>query len=180
MNRQYLILGHPRSGTGYMSKLFQANGYDVLHEAMGRHGTSNWQFAVRANEYPFKFDDYRRQDVKFKTVIQVMREPLAAVNSIAYLEGRSEDFRAQYVPLVGNPFERAIMSYYGWHGIIKAQSPDMVLKLETAHVALNFEPVEIYNHTEHESVSENTLRMIVRDEVWWYYERLKFNYNSLR
>ena len=178
INRKYLIITHPRGGSGYMSKLFQANGFDVQHESMGKDGTSNWQYAVCSDEYPFT-TDYKRQDVNFKTVIQVMREPLAAINTIAYVEGRSEDFRAKYVPLVGNPFERAILSYYGWHGLIKAQNPDKILALENAHEKLGFEAVDIYNHTEHESVSENTLRMIVRDEYWWYYERLQFTYKSL-
>jgi len=178
--KDYLILAHPRSGTGYMSALFKANGFDVGHEVMGSHGTSNWQFAVKAKEYPFDIDGIKRQDVIFDRVYHVIRKPIDAINSIAYTEQRSEEFRALYVPLIGNAFERAVLSYYGWNKIIASQLPDYTIKLETAQKDLHFKNgCAITNTREHESLTDYELRFNLSPEILWYYEKLNEWYNSL-
>ena len=163
-----------------MSELFKVNGFDVGHEVMGSHGTSNWQFAVKAKEYPFDVDGIKRQDVIFERVYHVIRKPIDAINSIAYTEQRSEDFRAQYVPMVGNAFERAVMSYYGWNKIIAAQMPDYTIQLEWAQSMLHFRNGSaIVNQRKHESIADYELRMNLSPEILWYYEKLNEWYNSL-
>jgi hypothetical protein len=180
LERDYLILGHPRSGTGYMAKLFQANGHDVRHEEMGGAGTSNWQFAVKAEKYPFEVDEYRRQDVSFKSVCHVVRHPLHAINSIAFTEWGSDNFRAQYVPLCGNQFERAIMSYYGWNKLIHSQGPDMTFALEDAKRYLGFEvEVDQYNQRDHENISEYDMKRQCNAVIWEYYICMADFYNKL-
>jgi hypothetical protein len=180
MNREFLIIGHPRSGTKYMSDLFIANGFDVQHETIGQHGTSNWQFAVRAEKYPFDVDGIRRQDVEFKTVIHVMRHPLHAINSIAFTEWGSDNFRASFIPLCGNQFERAIMSYYGWNMLIQSQQPDKTIALENAKNSLGFEnDVEPSNKREYESLLEYDIKRQCNAVIWEYYIRIADIYNKL-
>jgi len=176
MIKDYLIIAHPRSGTGYMANLFKLNGFDIGHEVMGEHGTSNWQFAVKSDFYPFDVDGIKRQHVKFNNVIHVMREPLDAICSIALTEGRSELFRAEYVPIIGNDFERAVMSYYGWNMLIKSQQPNVSLKLCDAKKVFSFEhDSPIVNQRQHETLSENELLNYLSDGVkWYYYKTLEF------
>ena len=50
MNKKLLIIGCPRSGTGYACKLLRALGLDIGHEVWGKHGMSCW-WAI--------FDTYR-------------------------------------------------------------------------------------------------------------------------
>lgn len=179
MEKEILILGHPRSGTGYMAKLFQANGYDIGHEVMGKDGTSNWQFAVCADAYPFNTDNIKRDDVEFSRIYHVIRNPLAAINSIVYTESRSEHFRAKFVPLVGNAFERAILSYYGWNMLIQAQKPYATFTLENAADFFFFEDVKKQNTREHKSVTEDELYMLCGPGAWSYYEAISRFYNQL-
>lgn len=180
MKRDYLILGHPRSGTGYMAKLFQANGFDVGHEIIGTHGTSNWQFAVKTNEYPFAFDEFRRQDIEFSNVFHVIRHPLHAINSIAFTESRSEAFRSKYIPLNGNHLERAIISYYGWNRLIQSQMPDKTFTLDNAQQVLGFKnSTDIYNQREHEWLNEYDIKRQCNAVIWEYYITMAHFYNDL-
>jgi hypothetical protein len=48
----FIIVGCCRSGTGYMSALFTACGYDVGHERLGKHGISSWCWAVTDTTTP--------------------------------------------------------------------------------------------------------------------------------
>lgn len=49
--RKFLILGHPRSGTGFMSILLQRYGYRVGHEWMMEDGISSWMLVVEDNKF---------------------------------------------------------------------------------------------------------------------------------
>lgn len=179
MHLQYLILAHPRCGTGYMSELFRANGIDVGHEVIHTHGTSNWQMAVGAEQYPFPGDCYRRQDVSFDTVIHVLRQPLDAVASIAFTERRSEYFRAQYVNLFGNEFEKAILSLSGWNKIIRAQLPTLTIALPHAAAALWLTTdVPPQNTREHDTLTELQLQSLVSNDIFQLYLQEKEIYNK--
>lgn len=181
MTKDYLILAHPRSGTGYMANLFKLNWIDVGHEVMGESGTSNWQFAVKADSYPYDVDGIRRQDVEFKNVIHVVRKPFDAIMSIAFTEGRSEAFRAQYIPIVGNYLERAVLSYYGWNMLIKSQQPDITCKLENAQTVLEFANASpIVNTREHSTLHEEDFLNSISEETKWYYNKLNEWYCSLK
>lgn len=180
IERDFLILAHPRSGTKYMSNLFIANGFDVGHEVMGKDGTSNWQFAVKAEKYPFMFDDIRRQDVVFKNIYHVIRHPLHAINSIAFTEWGSDQFRATYIPLNGNKFERAVLSYYGWNMLINAQQPDKTFALENAKEALGFlHDTPVANQREHDYLEEYDIKRQCNAVVWEYYVAIADIYNKL-
>jgi hypothetical protein len=163
----YLITAHPRSGTKYMSELFNQNGYDVGHEYMGKDGTSNWQMAVMENEYPYRSkDSYTRKDIEFNCLIQVIRNPIDAISSIAFTEQPSEWFRAKYVPIFGNFLERAILSYVGWNKLITSQQPDFILPLEKAAKLLKFEDVERSNERGHYDFTHEQIKQIVSDDIY--------------
>ena len=130
------MLSHPRSGSGYMAKLFQSAGYDVGHEKVGKHGISSWLMAVY-DPPVWTFDHKRRDEYKFKTTIQIIREPIPAISSIALTESASVNFRSRYVLMYGNLIERAVMSYIGWNKLIQSQSPNYVWQLENAHKSLS-------------------------------------------
>jgi len=128
---KYLIIGHPRCGTGFMSKLFKKNGLDVGHEVMGNNGTSDWQYAI-LNEKCFPWTTAPRSAFKFETIIHNIRDPFTAIPSIVYTETPnlgeqswrtvSEQFRRKYVRFPDtNVFENAAHSYLGWNKIIEDQ-----------------------------------------------------------
>lgn len=136
--------------------------------------------AVCAQSYPFAGDKYRRQDVLFQHIYHVIRHPLHAINSIAHVEHGSEAFRSKYVPLMGNAFERAILSYFGWNQIIHAQNPAKTFTLENARMVLNLEQdVAVYNQRPHEWYSEAEIKTKVSAAVWEYYLFIAHQYNTL-
>lgn len=145
---KYLILGHPRSGTGYMAKLFQLNGLDVGHEIMGKNGQSNWQYAI-PNDKCFPWTKGVKSDYNWDIIIHVVRDPFTAISSIAFTETPysnekswkqiSDQFRNKYLNLPNtNRFDRAVVSYIGWNNLIKIQNPDYLINLETAFNDLQF------------------------------------------
>jgi hypothetical protein len=139
--REFLVLGHPRSGTGYLSRLFRAYGFDVGHEKMGRHGISSWMFAACADTVPFSTDGSVRADFCFRNIVHVTRDPLTAIASIRFIEDCSDEsrhYRRQFILICPNasPVEQAVQSWIGWNRLITAQRPSARIRLENAQVEL--------------------------------------------
>jgi len=140
---KYLIIGHPRCGTGFMSKLFKHNGLDVGHEVKGENGTSDWQYAI-INDKCFPWTTGLRKDYKFDIVIHNIRDPFTAIPSIVFTETPnvgeqswrtvSEQFRRKYVRFPDkNIFDNAVHSYLGWNKIIESQNiSNHIVRIEHA------------------------------------------------
>ncbi|NMC62385.1 MAG: hypothetical protein GYA55_04385 [SAR324 cluster bacterium] len=173
-----LITGHPRSGTGYMAKLFSANGYDIGHESLGRNGISAWQFATPINHTIWAVDLHRK-DFEFETVIHVIREPLKCVSSVVCTEQHSESYRARYVNLIGNVFERAVLSVSGWNKLIQSQLPTYTVPLEHAAEIFGFKDVEITNSRNHPFLEEKQLQELISPDIYAVYLEMLTQYQWL-
>ena len=44
--KQFIVVGHPKTGLKYISDLFMHFDYDVKHMAIGTHGTANWMWTL--------------------------------------------------------------------------------------------------------------------------------------
>lgn len=131
--RRFLVLGHPRSGTTFMSELFQRFGYDIGHERMGKDGISSWMFAV---------DDYQvfpdltlnRKDYTFDYIIMNLRHPLDIISSTYYTENvfrKSLAYRKKHINLDGlNKVEVAVKSVLDWYKIIELQRPNLIVCID--------------------------------------------------
>lgn len=137
MKRLVRVLAHPRSGTGYMAALLQANGLDVGHETMGEHGISSWMFAVQTDSVPFTFDNSAPTQYEFEHTLHVIREPVSAISSIYHTEHGSLEWRAKWLCLWGNKMEQAVSSYIGWNKLILGLNP-VTFKLENTDVILGW------------------------------------------
>ena len=125
-----LVLGHPRSGTGYTAACFRQCGWDVGHEKRGEDGIASWMWAVPADVVPW--GDPRGFGPLPETVLHVLREPAACVSSVAYTEHHSEVWRAKWVrvPEDCGPIERAVWSLHGWSQLIEGNHPTHTAQLE--------------------------------------------------
>jgi len=143
--KDFLILGHPRSGTRYMSELFTNLGFPVGHEVYKDRGIASWLFAVESNNYPqFYFTETgepsncehdSRGDFNYQNIIHVVRDPLKVIASTLYTEDVVEpslEFRKRYLTLYGNAHTQATLSYLGWNKLIEAQNPTLTIKIEDA------------------------------------------------
>ena len=182
MNKKILILGHPRGATKFISKLFIANGIDLQHEKMGKDGTVNWQFAVKADYYPYTFDS-KRQDYEFEKIYHIIRKPIDSINTIVRVEKASEFFRKKYVNLYGNDLEKAILSYSAWHKLIHSQLPDITFKPKKAKEIFSF-AVDVPNNiggtgNHSDYINEKELQQLVSKEIFEIYIESKEIFNKL-
>jgi hypothetical protein len=124
--KKFLILGHPRSGTQFMARLFQQFGYDIGHERMRSDGISSWMFAVDGYQM-FKDQTLKKTDYTFDYMIMNIRHPLDIISSTYYSENkfhRSLALRRRHIPLDGlNEIEMAVKSVLEWYKLIELQRP---------------------------------------------------------
>jgi len=119
-HRELLIVGHPRSGTRYMSALCQTLGKNIGSEHnMGSDGISTCLYA--ACENPRWGPDPERYS--FSTTIHLVRDPVKVISSV--LAVVDEEMQAMMARSVGvDPetpkLERVCAVYLRWHEYITA------------------------------------------------------------
>jgi hypothetical protein len=139
----FMIIGHPFSGTGYMAKLFTNFGYPVGHEVIGIYGISCWTFAVE------KFNCLRgvpkigeksiyglcRNDFAYKYLIHCVRNPFDVANSL--YNKRKEPFYSGFIRKhISPPIETSeeidstILSVIRWNKMIADLSPSLTVRVE--------------------------------------------------
>lgn len=156
IRRRLLITGHPRAGTGYMAALAKVMGLDVAHEYMGEDGISSCWMAPPVWRVCFHrgWGHRGRLWYEFDRVVEVVREPLAHLASVAFTENAGGDtpeqredrrtslwWRAAWVPLdlqeTADPIAQAVQSIVGWHAMIRQWLPDAkTIRLEEARYRL--------------------------------------------
>jgi LPS sulfotransferase NodH len=128
IKRKILVVGHPRTGTGYMSKLLSSTGLEIGHEWIGRDGMSCWMFATEDGNYtPGPRGDINglsRKDFEFQHIIHLVKNPYTSMSSIVNVENAarlSYQFRKKYVYINdrGSRLEKAVQSFLGWHEMIE-------------------------------------------------------------
>lgn len=140
--RRFLIVGHPRCGTGFTAVVFRQLGFDIGHEDDGRDGLSSWMFAVEDNAPWAKAPVARnRRALVVDHLVQPVRDPLTAIPSIMRENDRapvSFDYRRRHIlatfgiDLAGfeSRIDAAVASLYFWSRIITEQSPALIFRIE--------------------------------------------------
>lgn len=181
MQIEFLIIGHPRSGTGFAAKVLQAAGRDIGHERLGADGISSWMWATRRPVVPWG-DGVPSDTLTAKHVAYIVRQPLELVNSVAFTERASEDYRRAFLPLMpadANAFERAVLSIVCWREIAAQSWPqaefvaleDFVHWAEKRTGKLIQEPGRV-NTRPHVSVDEAGLLSALRPDIRAHYHAL--------
>ncbi len=133
----FMITGAPRSGTGYMAKLMQALGYDVGHEAIGKHGISSWLWAADSPVVPCGTP---RNHTKADFTIQVVRHPWMVVSSLVSTSLPSpiiEEYFSKFSHFpYGSTLRQAVHVVVNWNKLIRSHGPDLVVKVEEAHIII--------------------------------------------
>ena len=131
-----LVLGHPRSGTGYTAACFRQCGWEVGHEKLERDGISSWMWAVCSRDVPW--GDARGDRRSPPVVLHILREPAACVASVAYTEFGSDEWRAKWIriPEGCGVIERAVWSLHGWSRLIESHRPTHRAQIELVEKAV--------------------------------------------
>ena len=126
-----LGLGHPRTGTGYTSKLLQSWGLDVGHEKMGEDGTVDWTLAAAQKSM---WQDVVFNEWDWQHIIYCVRDPRESITSIAFTENSrgSVDFRTRLERNVANEnkISSAIASIIKWDQLITSLNPSFIYRIE--------------------------------------------------
>ena len=117
-----LITGCPRSGTGYASRIFQAQGLDIGHEHLGTDGVSSWLFAVTDHRYPWHKRGELRQNYNFQVILHQVRDPLKVLASMAVLRRPDWTFIRRHLELPPGSLQRRIAFYLGWTELCDRQA----------------------------------------------------------
>ena len=151
-----LGLGHPRTGTGFTSKILNMWGLDVGHEVIGRDGIVSWLLFTDGPNYLWQNEFSQRPD--YDHLIYNVRNPKTALCSIVYTETphitrsgfktSGDSFKVDSEPVERvdfishrhrrcyfnmhekNPIENAIVSMVGMHGKISELKPDVTYRIE--------------------------------------------------
>ncbi len=132
IKKKFLIIGHPRSGTGYTCKQMQEFGFDIGHEIMKKDGISSW-WLVAEDYQPWLNQSLRRKDFNFEKIIVSIRDPLKMVSSTLYTENGSLFFRKKHLPELkncSNEVERAVNSVIGWYDLVIGLNSDFIFRIE--------------------------------------------------
>ena len=165
-----LGVGHPRTGTGFTSKLLQTWGLEVGHETMGKDGIVAWQLTVKEGPWPFISENYQYD---YQYVIYCVRDPRKSLPSIVYTENTKEtsfNYRKSNIKrvMLGNPVENAIRMLIEWDRLIyKNRKPNLIYRIEYDSKNLydfliqkelrlsEYQPIDVpINSREHKSFEE--------------------------
>ena len=126
---KYKILGvgHPRTGTGYTSKLLESFGLLVGHEKLKRDGLVAWQMTmpldIFGKQLPWVHPNKDYSSIEFETVIYNTRNPKDSIPSIVYTETPSLIHRSKFIDFSDaiNDVELSIISIVEFDKQIKRQ-----------------------------------------------------------
>ncbi|MBI2891285.1 MAG: hypothetical protein HYY13_10940 [Nitrospirae bacterium] len=121
-----LVIGHPRSGTEYVSKVLQGLGLDVRHEEVGRDGIVSWVWAVPNLFAPWAAAAGVRPPLeRFDRIWHVVRHPLHVIASSMTEPEISWFMRACHVPemiAARDKLEAGAWSWLGWNESCERQA----------------------------------------------------------
>jgi hypothetical protein len=143
LEKDYGIIGSPCCGGQYVSAYLRQHGFDIRHEALGKHGICAWQLAVSDSSYPCIDDAAAESDefLYFHHWLLYTRRPLDAIASLV-IENRkvpaSYDFRRRHIlarygvdlDAVTDGIERAVLAYCYWHLLALERKPEAILHVE--------------------------------------------------
>lgn len=159
--KKILVIGHPRTGTGYTAKLLQSWGLDVQHEKMGEDGTSAWPLAATEEENPI-FLDFNFKQYDWEIIIYCVRDPKNSLPSIAFTENTrksSIQYRQKWGLFNANQKSQTIVSInsiLAWDTLINKMKPDHVFRVEDGEKKLfNFLKNKGIALKEGEEISKN-------------------------
>lgn len=129
-----LGLGHPRTGTGYTSKIMKSWGLRVGHEYMDKHGIVAWQFATEAHPPIIamnKFPTLCKYDWEFDTIVYNVRNPYNSLLSIV-AETYTLNWRGKWgnFEITENVLLNAIKSLLSWDNMIMSKNPTIIYRIE--------------------------------------------------
>lgn len=117
-----IVVGCPRSGTFFISRLFAEHGFDVGHETWGRDGTSCWQLAAD-DDFWRRFDQCPSELRTAHPAVHQVRNPLDVIGSLFTIAESSFDQLSKAMPSAPtNTLHRAMMAWLYWNRLAQRRA----------------------------------------------------------
>lgn len=165
-----LGLGHPRTGTRFISAKCLSLGLDVGHEALGKDGIVSWLLVKQKGPYPFMPSNVEKRP-KYKHLVYNVRNPIHTIPSVVYTENThpiSLNFRKKLFQHSDNHLENTIDSILYFDDIISNMKPNITFKVEEIEKLEDFLHKNYTCHKKENIVHFNC----VADAAWNYTEDL--------
>lgn len=140
----FLILGHPRCGSRYVTEVFRRLGWAVGHENLGPNGICSWILATDDLTPPFE-GSYVSERC-YRATLAYVRNPIHAIPSImlenagiagghgtqSFAFRRFHIFRHLGIDIAArqDPVERAVESYLCWMKMVNMRKPMLYMRVE--------------------------------------------------
>lgn len=172
----FIILGHPRCGTGFTASILQQYSLDIGHEKLGKDGISAWFLACK-NDLPSfatyslnstreQIDQIDQNDQSKHQIIHCLRDPLYAIPSIYYTETplsrnssscwyscmkESHEFRMRHLGISNDAplCDTVVKSFLGWNQLIEDDGVDLQFRIES--------PQELEKYLENMNYTRNVI-----------------------
>jgi hypothetical protein len=117
------ITGCGRSGTKYISELFQKIGIDVTYEKLGKDGISSWCLVPDTQEKCFG-PSYKEIEYYNIPLVHQIREPLSSISSMTTMLDISWKFIRVFIPISqkDSKLKMCMKCWYYWNLMAKQKS----------------------------------------------------------
>ena len=146
---KYLILGAPKSGNDFITKVFKKLELNIGFEEHGTDGISDWSLVPGDTTF-FPSSTTCRNDLTVDKIIHIIKNPYIVISDIWYtnyciLEDTSSDpnmemvtayeatvYRMNFLNMYTNlnGIDNCITAYLGWNEAIKELNPEYVIHIE--------------------------------------------------
>ena len=164
--KDFLIIGHPRGGTTYSSKLFKTFGFAVGHEVSETSGIASWCFASEQG-WNFWTDKKRKNEYSFRWTFLNVRHPLSIINStIQEHKGNKDSLNlaqkwGNFKITSTNEIEIAVERYLKWEEVLWSNNIDYWFRVEDqqkyVYDTLKFLNYNPYYHLGENKINEHTI-----------------------
>lgn len=117
------ITGCGRSGTKYISELFQKLGIDVTHEKLGKDGISSWCLVPHTQ---LKCFGPSYKDIEYRNIplVHQIREPLSSISSMITMQDASWKFIRLFIPISqqDSKLKMCMKYWYYWNLMARQKS----------------------------------------------------------
>ena len=107
----YIIIGCPRSGTGYASKFF-----NIGHEKINQNGISSW---CLVNNPPLYGPSLKEVQIKFPTtaIFHQIRNPINTISSFNSMSNKAWEYFTNILNLnpLDSPLKKGMEIYFQWN-----------------------------------------------------------------
>lgn len=137
--KDYLFIGHPRFGSGYLSSVLINAGIKIGHERVYQNGSASWMYVVDDLCYPYG-DSMTYHKYFFRNVHMFIRDPLRALPSCIVENSmvNSYNFRRKHIlktfqvdlESFKNDVDRAAASIIYWYKMCELKRPASYVKID--------------------------------------------------